>query len=212
MKLAFLASNRGSAMRAVCEAATTSYLRAEVVLVVSNKAASDALAFARRQRIPALAIPTLPDPAQSDAQLCDALSVAEAELVILSGYLRKLGPITLARFGGRILNTHPALLPRFGGHGMYGRRVHQAVKAAGEAVTGATVHLVDAEYDQGPILAQRQVRIDDGADVETIEQRVMAAEGALLVEILVRLASGERLLPAVRAQSAPAAVPPTSGR
>ena len=88
--------------------------------------------------------------------------MAGADLVILSGYMRKLGSETLGVYARRILNIHPALLPKFGGQGMYGRRVHEAVLAAGEAQSGATVHLVDAEYDQGPTVAQAAVPVETG--------------------------------------------------
>jgi phosphoribosylglycinamide formyltransferase-1 len=116
---------------------------------------------------------------------------AGVNLVILSGYLRKLGPRTLEAFAGRILNTHPALLPKFGGKGMFGRRVHEAVLAAGELETGATIHLVDGEYDTGRIIAQRAVPIPAGADVAAVEELVMAAEASLFVETLTRIQTGE---------------------
>ncbi len=123
------------------------------------------------------------------------MQAAGAELIVLSGYLRKLGPETLGRYRGRVLNIHPGLLPRYGGQGMYGRRVHEAVRAAGDAVTGATVHVVDADYDTGPILAQREVPIHSDDTAEDIERRVMAAEPGLFVETLVRLAEGGLALP-----------------
>jgi phosphoribosylglycinamide formyltransferase-1 len=120
---------------------------------------------------------------------------AGVELIVLSGYLRPLGPETLKAYAGRILNIHPALLPNYGGHGMYGRRVHEAVIAAGEAVSGATIHLVDAEYDTGPILAQVEVGIPAGCSVEQLEQSVMAAEPGFFVETLRRISEGELKLP-----------------
>ncbi len=190
MRLAFLASNRGSAMRDICAAIHDGSLAAEAVLVVSNKTSSLAIAFARDHGVPGLVIPTLPDEAHADRQLCDALIEARADLVILSGYLRKLGPATLAHFHRRILNTHPSLLPDFGGQGMYGRRVHEAVMASGVAMTGITIHLVDAEYDQGPIVAQKPIPIGDATDAAEIERRVLAAEGAFFVETLSRLQRG----------------------
>ena len=81
------------------------------------------------------------------------------DVVVLAGYMKMLGPAVLSRYEGRVLNLHPALLPKFGGKGMYGRRVHEAVLAAGESVTGATVHVVDAEYDHGPVVAQGEVPV-----------------------------------------------------
>ena len=104
--------------------------------------------------------------------------------------LRKTG-----RFQGRVLNTHPALLPRFGGRGMYGLHVHRAVLAAGERMTGASVHVVTAEYDAGPIVAQAEVAVDPADTPETLAERVQRRERALLVDVLADIAQGRRVLP-----------------
>jgi phosphoribosylglycinamide formyltransferase 1 len=190
MDLAFLASNNGSSLRAIVAAIRTGELAACPRLVVSNRKTAPALDFARAEGIEARFIPTVPDADVADARLAETLTASGAELVVLSGYLRKLGRRTLEAFQGRILNIHPALLPDFGGQGMYGRRVHEAVLAAGVPFTGATVHLVDEAYDHGPIVAQERVpvRADDTAD--SIEARVMAAEPKLFVETLRRIAFG----------------------
>ena len=102
--------------------------------------------------------------------------------------MKKIGPRTLARYRGLVLNIHPALLPKFGGQGMYGRRVHEEVLAAGDRVTGVTVHLADEEYDRGPILAQREVPVVRGDTVDSLAARVLEAEHALYVETLARIA------------------------
>ena len=181
-------------MRVICNAIAGGELHAEPVLVVSNKPSSEAIWFANAEHIRHEIIPTRSDPGHADLRLRDTLVSVRADLVILSGYLRKIGPATLDCYAGRILNTHPSLLPRFGGAGMYGRRVHEAVWAAGETVTGVTIHLVSKEYDQGPIVAQRAVGIEDAGGVEDIERRVLAAEGELFVETLARLANGAMTL------------------
>ena len=191
LRLAFLASNNGSAMRAIVNAISARSLNAQARLLVSNKETSSALAFARENAVPTRVIPTFPDPEIADQTLCETLTSANVDCVILSGYLRKLGPRTLTRFAGRILNTHPALLPKFGGKGMYGRRVHETVLAAGERVTGVTIHLVDGEYDHGAIIAQRSVPIPDGASVEAVEKLVMDAEPLVFIETLQRIAAGQ---------------------
>jgi len=196
ISLAFLASNNGSSMRAILLAIEAGALEARPVLAVSNRKAAPALEFAEAHGTPTLVIPTLPDPDAADRRLAVALEAASADLIILSGYLRKLGPVTLGAFTGRILNIHPALLPKFGGTGMYGRRVHEAVIAAGEAVSGASVHLVDGEYDHGAVLACVEVPVLAADTPERLEARVIAAEPALLVGTLQRIARGELDLPA----------------
>jgi phosphoribosylglycinamide formyltransferase-1 len=195
MNLAFLASNNGSSLRAVVAAIEAGDLAARPVLAVSNRKAAPALAFAREHGIATLCIPTTADPAAADQRLAAVLSAAGADLVVLSGYLRKLGPVTLDAFGGRILNIHPALLPSYGGPGMYGRRVHDAVVAAGERETGATVHLVDDEYDHGAVVAQVKLPIAPGETAESVERRVTAVEPKLFVETLQKLESGRLALP-----------------
>jgi phosphoribosylglycinamide formyltransferase-1 len=198
MNLAFLASNNGSSLRAIVAAIEADQLSAKPCLVVSNRKSAPALDFGRAHGIATLCIPTTADPGAADERLAVALRRAGADLVILSGYLRKLGPATLEAFGGRILNIHPALLPSYGGQGMYGRRVHEAVVAAGERETGATVHLVDDEYDHGAVVARVRVPVEPGETAESVESKVMAAEPGLFVETLQRVASGELILPGQR--------------
>jgi len=195
LKLGFLASNNGSGMRAILAAIEAGELDAEALILVTNRRDVPALAFAADHAVPSRVIPTLPDADAADAALVGALQSAGAELVILSGYLRKLGPKTLAAFPGRILNIHPALLPSFGGQGMYGRRVHEAVAAAGVSIPGASVHIVDGDYDQGPVIASRRVALAPGDDAETIERKVTEIEPGLFVDTLRRICAGELRLP-----------------
>ncbi len=191
MRIAVLASHGGSVMQAVVDACRRGELDAAVVLVISNNSGSGALARAAGQDITALHLSsaTHPDAAALDAAMVDALEGARADWVLLAGYMKRLGPKTLARFRNRIINTHPALLPRYGGKGFYGRRVHQAVLDAGDRESGATVHVVDAEYDSGPILAQVHVPVRQDDTVEALEERVKAAERKLIVETLRVLAA-----------------------
>jgi phosphoribosylglycinamide formyltransferase-1 len=194
LKLGFLASHGGSAMRAIVAACRAGTLAAEPRLVIGNNADAPALAFARESGIPAHHISRrqTDDP---DAAMAEALAASGVELVVLSGYMRKLGPAVLARYPRRILNIHPALLPRYGGQGMYGSRVHEAVAASGDAVSGITIHLVDDEYDHGDIVAQREVKLEPGDTASEIEARVRAAEPQFFVETLRRIADGELRLP-----------------
>ena len=192
LKLAFLASHNGSSMRAIVAAARAGELAVEPVLVASNNAESPALAFARYEGIPArhISATTTGSPEAADAALADALADARADWVVMSGYMRKLGPQVLAAFPERILNVHPALLPKHGGEGLYGRRVHAAVLAAGETVSGPTIHLVDEEYDRGPIVAQAEVEVRPDDTPETLQARVVAREPALYIEVLQRIVAG----------------------
>jgi phosphoribosylglycinamide formyltransferase-1 len=166
------------------------------VLVVSNNADAPALAFAREQGLAALHLSATTEGGAeaADLAIADALDRAEAEIVVLSGYLRKLGPETLRRYEGRILNIHPSLLPRHGGQGMYGRRVHEAVLAAGDPVSGATVHLVDGEYDHGPLLLQAEIAVEAGETVETLQAKVMALEPDLYLDVLHTIIEGRKVV------------------
>ena len=138
---------------------------------------------------------THPEAADLDAAIRDTLAEHTPDVVLLAGYMKKLGPKTLERFGGRMINTHPSLLPRHGGQGMYGRRVHEAVIAGGDAETGISVHLVDAEYDTGAVLAQRRVAVLPGDDAEILAERVQTNERPFLIEILGRIARGDITIP-----------------
>lgn len=198
LKLGFLASHSGSSMRAIVQAISDGVLDAQACLVVSNNGDSAALAFARERGIAVRHVSgkTAGSAEAADRVIADALSEAGVTLLILSGYLRPVGPQTLARFNGRILNIHPALLPAYGGQGMFGRHVHEAVIAAGDAESGATIHLVDGEYDHGQVISQRRVPVEPGDTPETLAARVMAVEPGLFVETLRAIAGRGSVIPA----------------
>ncbi len=191
--IAVLASGSGTTLQAVIDACERGDLDGEVVLVVSNNSGSGAMARARRHGIPAVHLSgrTHPDPADLDRAIAGTLESHRPDLVLLAGYMKKLGSHTLAAYRGRIVNTHPSLLPKFGGQGMYGSRVHAAVLAAGDPVTGISVHLVDAGYDTGRVLARREVPVEAGDDAAALAARVQAAERPFLIEVLQRIADRE---------------------
>jgi phosphoribosylglycinamide formyltransferase-1 len=191
--LAFLASHHGTAMRAIAAACKAGNLRAQPLMVISNNAEAPALAWARENKLAAhhISATTEGSEAAADAAIAAALSMAGADLVILAGYMRKLGPETIGVFPRRILNVHPAMLPKFGGHGMYGKRVHEAVLAAGDKESGCTIHIVDGEYDRGPIVAQAAVGVEAGDTPDTLAARVQAREQTLYPETLKRIFAGE---------------------
>jgi phosphoribosylglycinamide formyltransferase-1 len=138
---------------------------------------------------------THPDPAALDRVLRDTLVAESVDLVLLAGYMKRLGPLVLGTFAGRILNTLPALLPRFEGPGMHGDHVHEAVLNAGERETGASVHIVEAAYDSGPVISQRFVLVLPADSVDTLRDRVQEQERELIVQTLAAVAQGRIALP-----------------
>lgn len=201
LRLGFMCSHGGSVMQAIVDACRQGRLSAEPCVVISNNSGAFALARASREGIPTchLSAKQHPEPAGLDRAISDTLARHGVNLVVLAGYMKPLGPTTLARFPGRVLNTHPALLPRFGGKGMYGRLVHEAVLSAGERVTGVTIHLVDEEYDHGPVVARCEVPVLDGDTVDSLMKRVQGRERELYVETLRGIAAGEIVLKAGQA-------------
>jgi len=200
MNLALLSSHHGSNLQAVLDACRTGRLPARPCVVISNNRDSEALRRAEREGVPGyhLSNRTHPQPQLLDAAIAQALQRHETDLVILAGYMRKLGPETLAHYQGRIINIHPALLPKYGGQGMYGMNVHRTVLAAGETETGVTIHLVDAEYDHGPTIAQCRVPVLENDTAESLAGRVLVLEHRLLVETVAQIAEVFRKTGAIR--------------
>ena len=184
--IALLASHEGSLMQAVIDACESRRLDAEVLLVMSNNSDSGALVRAKRHGIEALHMSRLThgDESALDLAMARALRHPQVDLVVLAGYMRRIGPLTLRELPGRIINCHPALLPKYGGTGFFGSRVHQAVIDAGETETGSTIHFVDELYDHGPIICQNRVSVLPGDTAETLEARVKAAEHRLLIKAI----------------------------
>ena len=198
LRLGLLASHGGSNVQAIIDACGAGELLAEPRVVISNNSGSEVLRRAAREGVPGfhLSSRTHPRPDDLDAAIEGVLADHGVEIVVLGGYMKKLGPKVLGRYRGRVLNVHPALLPAYGGQGMYGERVHAAVLAAGERVTGVTVHLVDEEYDQGPVVAQAEVPVLDGDTIESLRLRVLEREHELYPQTLQKIAAGEIVLPA----------------
>lgn len=184
LNLGFLASGGGSSMAAILQAIQNGGLAADPRLLVSNKRGAGALEIARAHGVATLVAPTLPDPDAADARLRQAMEDAGVEWIVMSGYLRRLGPATLERYADRILNIHPGPLPRFGGEGMYGSRVHEAVIAAGLAITEICIHLVDGEYDHGAVVARRAVEVRADDTPLSLESRIKSLEPCFFVETL----------------------------
>lgn len=192
LKIAVFASHGGSNLQAIIDACRNGVLDAQILAVISNNADSFALERARAAGIPAwhLSAASIPDGENLDERILKTLEAAGVNTIVLAGYMRRLGSALLARYRGRILNIHPALLPKYGGKGMYGERVHKAVLANGEEESGATVHLVDDEYDTGRILRQESVPVMPGDTAQSLAKRVLEVEHRLYVEVLGLIARG----------------------
>lgn len=192
IRIAGFASHRGTNLRHIDAACRAGHAKATLALLVSNNSGAEILDYAREQTIPwaHLSSGTHAEPHALDHAIVDVLTANEIDLVFLSGYMKRLGPRTVAGFRGRILNVHPSLLPLHGGQGMYGNRVYEEVLASRETRTGATVHIVDEQYDHGPTVLQREVPVEPDDDVGRLSARVRECERALCVEVVERLGTG----------------------
>lgn len=188
-RLAFFASGRGSNVKAIVSACETNDLQAEPALLISNNEDSTALSWAQEKNIETAYISgkTHPDEQKRDSAICQCLKNNTIDWVVLAGYMKKVGDQTLNEYAGRIVNIHPSLLPKFGGQGMYGMHVHEAVLAAGEHETGVTIHFVTKEYDQGDIIMQETVPVIPGEAPETLAARVLELEHRLYTKALKQL-------------------------
>lgn len=180
-RIAVLVSGGGTNLQALIDAQTNGVLRSgKITLVLSNREGVYALERAKNAGIEAFAIPEK-DPALLCGKLLCTLREHNVDLVVLAGFLAILTPEFVAAYERRIINIHPALLPKYGGRGYYGLHVHRAVLAAGETVSGATVHFVTAGVDQGEIIAQKEVAVLEGDTPESLQARIMEeAEWILL--------------------------------
>lgn len=194
LQLAVLASGRGSNFEAILNNIKQGKLAASIQVVISNKSSAGVLEIARQNAIPAVYISKkeFPGQEQFDEQLLSILNEYQANFIVLAGYLKMLSPFVVREFKNRILNIHPALLPSFGGKGMYGIHVHEAVLDYGCKVSGVTVHLVDEAYDTGPPVLQRCVPVQDEDTPETLAARVLKVEHQIYTEAL-QLFARERI-------------------
>ncbi len=193
LHLGFLTSGGGSNMQSIIDAIKEGRLDAVPCVVISNNSKSGALERAQKEGIPWYHISGIkyPSEVELDKAIIEAMEKHGVDTVVLAGYMKKLGSSIIRHFKGRVLNIHPALLPRYGGKGMYGKYVHEAVTAAGEKESGPTVHLVDERYDHGRILAQRKVPVFPDDTPESLAKRVLIQEHIIYPETLQKIASGE---------------------
>lgn len=188
INLAVFASGSGTTLQAIIDSIETGKLDAKITIVVSNNPEAYALERAKKANISTYVI-TSKGIENIDNELSEVLKDYEIDLIVLAGYLRKIGDKLLEKY--RIINTHPSLLPKFGGKGMHGMNVHRAVIDAKESVSGVTVHFVNGEYDSGSIIRQTKVPVLETDDAESLSARVQKAEKIQLVEVLNDFSKGE---------------------
>jgi phosphoribosylglycinamide formyltransferase-1 len=193
INIGFLASHKGTNMQAIIVACKSGVLDAKPAVVISNNGKSGALIKAKREGIPCyhLSTQTHPAPEELDSAILNTLVSNKVDLVVLAGYDRKLDIQTLTYYKGKVINIHPSLLPKYGGTGMYGILVHQAVLAAGEKETGVSIHLVDKDYDHGATIAQSRVPVLPGDTDEILAERVLEREHSFFVETIGKIISGK---------------------
>ena len=189
LRLGVLASGGGSNLQAIIDRSESGNLNADVVVVISNNSKSGALERARKHNIEACHMSSYTEGSEEavDGLITEKMKEYKVDLVILAGYMKKIGTNLLEAFEGKILNIHPALLPKFGGDGMYGRFVHEAVLEAGEKQSGPSVHIVDSEYDRGPILEQRKIPVLPDDTPETLAARVLVEEHKIYADVIQRI-------------------------
>jgi len=193
LRIAAFASHGGSNLQALIDGCVAGQIAGEMVLVISNNRKAYALERARNHQIKTVVISdkNFDSEIAFGQELLRLLAEHSVGLICLVGYMKMLPGDVIRTYRNRILNIHPALLPKFGGKGMYGIHVHEAVLAAGEKETGATIHLVDGVYDNGRIVAQRRVQVNPDDTPESLQQRVLEIEHQLYPETVAQIASGQ---------------------
>lgn len=186
--LVVFASGNGSTLQAIIDSIQAKNLEAQIDLVVSDNPNSYALERAELNHIPTHIIQNKKFEPR-DLELSQVLSNYSIDLIVLAGYLKMIGPKLLEKY--TIINTHPSLLPKYGGKGMHGMHVHEAVVEAHEKYTGATIHFVNHEYDKGSIISQTQVEVLPSDTAQIVSQKVQAAEKIQLIEVLNRFVHHE---------------------
>ena len=189
LRIAVLVSGGGTNLQSIIDAVEVGTLKSQIVAVISNKEEAYGLVRARKHQIPAYFIN--PKEEDYDEKLLTCLKENEIDLVVLAGYLKIINQTLIDAFKGRIINIHPSLLPKFGGKGFYGLRVHEAVLAAGEQESGATVHYVDAGVDTGEIILQRSLKVLTEDTAWTLQKRILEQiEHKILVEAIQNIERG----------------------
>ena len=196
MNIAVFASHGGSDLQAIIDGCKNELVNAKVTVVISNNSDSLALKRAKNEDIPSyhLSVKKYGNEEKLAKEILKVLSEYDVDIIFLAGYMRMLHASIIEKFQNRIFNIHPALLPKYGGKGMYGMNVHNAVIAGHETETGVTVHRVDSEYDSGEIVAQTKVPVKADDTAETLADRVLEREHTFLIEVISDIISGKIVL------------------
>lgn len=186
LNLCVLASGRGSNLRAIINANKSGRIKSCVRLVISNNSKSGALRIAKANKIPHYHLSQMLFKSQEQfvEEFIALLTKFKIDLIVLAGYMKMIDPAIIRKFRNRIINIHPALLPKYGGKGMYGILVHEAVVNSGDNVTGVSVHFVDEIYDHGEIILQKQVIVKPGDTPESLQKRVLRTEHKIYPEAI----------------------------
>lgn len=191
-RIGVLASGGGTNLQCVIDACERGEIDADVAVVVSNVPEAFALERAKKHHIDAYAFPHKGvTREQHEADIIECLEQHSVDLVLLAGYLRILTPVFIDKYKGRLMNTHPALLPSFGGSGMHGLKVHKAVLDYGCKVSGCTIHFVTLDVDGGPIILQKSVQVLEEDTPETLQERVLKEEHKLYPRAVQLFAAGK---------------------
>lgn len=193
LQVAVLGSGRGSNFQSILNAIRQDVVpNVRVQVVISNNSNAGILEIARANAIPAVHLSQrlFPDEGAFVGAQLETFRQYDVNFVVLAGYMKQLHPRVIAAYRNRIINIHPALLPKFGGKGMYGMHVHEAVVRQNESVSGATVHLVDEEFDRGAVVLQRQVRVEPGDTAEIVAAKVLEIEHEIYPQALRLFAEG----------------------
>ncbi len=185
IKLAVLASGSGTDLQSIIDASEKKEIDAKMVVVISDRENAFALERAKKHSIGACFIsPENKNREEHEKEVSEIIDNYKVDLIVLAGYLRMLTPYFIKKYRNKIINIHPALLPFFGGKGMYGEKVHKAVLDSGMKISGCSVHFVDESIDGGPIIIQRAVEVKDDDTVETLASRVLEEEHKILPEAI----------------------------
>jgi phosphoribosylglycinamide formyltransferase 1 len=191
-RCAVFASGSGSNFQALIDRRECGDLHVELALLIGNNSTAGAFEKAKKHQIPSLHL--APTHFESEVlyteKLLSILESYKIDLIILAGYMKKLPPEVIGKYRNRIVNVHPGLLPAFGGKGMYGSRVHQAVIDYGAKISGITIHLVDEEYDHGPIILQESIKVDSFDDAHSLAERILKVEHANYWKAIEAIAQG----------------------